>query len=213
VISYPCRAVLFDCDGVLVDSDASVISAWSRWAVDRGLDPHEVTSIVHGRRSADTVELLIEPEHRRAALAQIDRYEVENARSVRAIPGARALVDAIPRERWAVVTSGTTALARARLSAAGLPIPAVLVSADDVEHGKPHPAGYLSAAHRLGVPVGSSVVLEDALAGIRAARAAGVAAVVGDRGLDTDSDLVVADVVVADLAQVRWTGNALQLDL
>jgi mannitol-1-/sugar-/sorbitol-6-phosphatase len=206
VTDFPCTAVLFDCDGVLVDSDACVISAWSRWAVDQGFEPDEVVAVVHGRRSADTVRLLVAPEGVPAALARIDRYELEDARSVTAIPGALILTAAIPAQQWAVVTSGTTRLARARLTAAGLPRPDVLVTADDVKHGKPAPDGYLSAARQRGVAVGETVVLEDAVAGIQAARAAGVRAVigVGGRGLAE-----VADVVVPDLRAIAWTPDGL----
>ena len=202
---FACEAVLFDCDGVLVDSDASVLSAWSRWARDHALDPDEVTAMVHGRRSADTVALLVAEAERAAALARIDRYEVEDAAGVAAIAGALDLLRSVPR--WAVVTSGTRALATARLAAAGLPLPSVLVTADDVQRGKPHPEGYLAAARGLGVDPARTVVLEDAQAGIDAARAARVAAVVavGARGELT------GDARVPDLTALRWTGSGLRI--
>lgn len=198
-----CEAVLFDCDGVLVDSDASVFCAWTRWAVELGLDPDDVTAQVHGRRSADTIAALLPQEQRPDATARIDRYEVEDAGAVRAIPGAGDLVRAVPA--WAVVTSGRRELALARLEAAGLPVPSVLVTADDVTRGKPDPEGYLAAAAGLGVHPARTVVLEDAAAGIRAARAAGVSAVlaVGDR------DDLVGDARVPDLTRVRWTKGGL----
>ena len=208
MIAFACAAVLFDCDGVLVDSDASVVSAWSRWAVDRDLDPQHVVPTVHGRRSADTVSLLVDAPQRRAALEQIDRYEIEDARRVRAIAGAVALTARMHRDTWAVVTSGTSALAHARLRAAGIAAPAVVVTADDVEHGKPHPEGYLTAAQRLGVPIARAVVLEDALAGIRAARAAGAKAVIGIGGRDLAGE---ADVVVPDLERLGWSEGTLHV--
>jgi mannitol-1-/sugar-/sorbitol-6-phosphatase len=197
-----CSAILFDCDGVLVDSDASVYSAWGRWAVAQSLDPDEVRLVVHGRRSEDTVAELLPPERRAEAEALIDRFEIEDAASVRAIPGAAELLAAVPR--WAVVTSGTYDLATARLRAAGLPIPPVLVTADDVQRGKPDPEGYAAAARRLGVDPAETVVLEDAAAGIAAARAAGVGAVVGvgRPGLDADAQ-------VADLTELRWAAEGL----
>lgn len=199
----PCRAVLFDCDGVLVDSDASVLASWSRWARELGLESAAVLPVVHGRRSADTVAELIAAPHRAAAAALIDRIEVDDAASVTAIAGAAALTDAVPR--WAVVTSGHRELALARLRAAGISVPEVLVTADDVERGKPDPEGYLTAARELGVAPGETIVLEDAAAGIAAARAAGVSAVVavGDR-----EDLR-GDVHVRDLTGVRWAGTGL----
>ena len=134
---------------------------------------------MHGRRSADTVAAFLPADTRDTALALIDAYEIEDAAAVGALPGARELLAAIPAPRWAVVTSGTRALARARLRAAGLPTPAVLVSADDVTRGKPDPEGYLRAAAILGVPIGDAVVVEDSPGGIRAARRAGARAVVG----------------------------------
>jgi sugar-phosphatase len=205
-LTLPARALLFDCDGVLVDSDASVIASWSRWARAYGLDPDEVAAAVHGRRSADTVRLLIPPTLRAEALAAIDAFELEDAAQVTAIPGAATLLTSLPQGTWAVVTSGTRALATARLKAAGLPVPSVLITADDVTDGKPHPEGYLSGAKALGTPIEHTVVLEDSTSGIEAARRAGVGAVVGvsERALVTD-----ADVVVADLRSLCWSGEAL----
>jgi sugar-phosphatase len=114
------RGLLFDCDGVLVDSDASVVSAWTRWTEQYDLDPTAVTAMVHGRRSADTVAALLPAHHVPTALALIDRYEIEDAAGVTALPGAAAMLTSLPPGTWAVVTSGVTALATARLTAAGL---------------------------------------------------------------------------------------------
>ena len=201
-----CAGVLFDCDGVLVDSDASVYRAWTRWARDLGLDPDTVASIVHGRRSADTVAELFVEDERPAASALIDRYEVEDAAAVTAIRGAEELLASIPAPRWAVVTSGNLKLATARIRAAGLPVPAVLVTADDVARGKPDPEGYLTAAARLGFGPSGTIVLEDAASGVAAARAAGVAAVVG---VGTRDELPYVDLHVGDLTELCWTGHGL----
>lgn len=203
----PCRGLLFDADGVLVDSDASVETSWTRWARTWGFDPEAVLAMVHGRRSADTVALLVDPADRARALADIDRIEVEDAAAVTALPGAASLLGSLPAGAWAVVTSGTRALATARLAAAGLPAPEVLVTADDVPLGKPDPAGYLLAATRLGVPVAGCVVLEDSPAGVAAGLAAGAAVVgVGERSLESP-----ARVVVRNLTGLTWDGAALQL--
>ncbi|CAL8973627.1 Hexitol phosphatase A [Cellulomonas sp. T2.31MG-18] len=204
-----CTAVLFDCDGVLVDSDPVVVRSWTRWAQRLGLEPDVVLATVHGRRAADTVAEFVEPAGREAALALIDALELEDADDVTVIPGAAALLASIPADRWATVTSGSPVLARARLVAAGLPVPQVLVTSADVTHGKPHPEGYLAAAALLGVPADECVVLEDSPAGIRAARAARVRHVVrvGDREL---GDLR-ADAEVADLRSLRWTGDGLEV--
>lgn len=207
-VLIPAQGVLFDCDGVLVESDASVAAAWSRWAVQYGFDPAIVGDIVHGRRASDTVTLLIDPDQHdpAAALNDINAYEVESAATVTDIPGAIALTTAIEHGRWAVVTSGNRVLATARLAAAGIPSAAVVITADDVADGKPHPEGYRAAARLIGLPPEQTVVLEDAMTGVLAARAAGVSAVigVGSRALDTD-----ADVVVDDLTSVSWTDRGL----
>lgn len=203
-----CHAVLFDCDGVLVDSGPSVTSAWDRWARALELDPDAVNMVAHGRRSEETVALLVPEPRRTAELARIDRYELEDAGGIRALDGAGALVSSIPGQGWAVVTSGRGELARARLRAAGLPCPDVIVTADDVQRGKPDPEGYRLAAERLGVVAERTVVLEDAAVGIAAARAAGAGAVVG---VGRRAEGAGADVVVPDLRWVRWTGDGLEI--
>ncbi|MFD6339630.1 HAD-IA family hydrolase [Streptomyces sp. NPDC060131] len=208
VFSIPCEGLLFDNDGVLVDSDHGVDQAWSQWARDRGLPAGQVTAIVHGRRSADTVALLVtDPEERPAALAAIDRLEVEAAATTIALPGALEFLESLPRGRWAVVTSGVTALARARLMAAGLPTPPVLITADDVSHGKPAPDGYRTAAENLGFAPARTVVFEDSTAGAKAGAAAGATVIgVGPRGLATD-----ASIVVRDLRGLEWHDGVLDL--
>ena len=203
--TFVCRpqALLFDCDGVLVDSDASVLSAWTRWAESYGLDPLAVFAMVHGRRAAETVAALIAEPQQATALAAINRFEIEDAETVTAIPGADQLLNDLPDGRWAVVTSATRALANARLSAAGLPKPTVLITADDVKAGKPDPSGYLLAAKRLGAQPSGCVVLEDAVAGIAAGRAAGVGWVVGVGPRATEAHI---DAHVPDLRSLAWNG-------
>ncbi|MEV4997500.1 HAD-IA family hydrolase [Streptomyces niveus] len=208
VLDIPCEGLLFDNDGVLVDSDHGVDQAWSQWARDCGLLPEQVTAMVHGRRSADTVALLVtDPKERPAALAAIDRLEVEAAAATTALPGALRFLESLPRDRWAVVTSGVTVLAQARLAAAGLPAPPVLITADDVSHGKPAPAGYRTAAEKLGFAPARTVVFEDSTAGAKAGAAAGATVIgVGRRGLATD-----ATVVVRDLRGLTWHDGVLTL--
>ncbi|MGW7202876.1 HAD-IA family hydrolase [Streptomyces sp. NPDC054837] len=208
VLDIPCQGLLFDNDGVLVDSDHGVDQAWSQWARDRDLPPEQVTAMVHGRRSADTVALLVtDPKKRPAALAEIDRLEVVAAATTTALPGAFDLLASLPRERWAVVTSGVTALARARLTAAGLPTPPVLITADDVSLGKPAPDGYRTAAKKLGFAPTRTVVFEDSIAGAKAGAAAGATVIgVGQRALATD-----ATVVIRDLRGLTWHDGVLSL--
>ncbi len=203
----PCRGLLFDSDGVLVDSDSSVLFSWSRWARRHRLDPELVLGLVHGRRSADTVALLVAQGERAGALAMIDRFEVEDAATVTPCAGAGELLATLPHAAWAVVTSAVRPLAVARLSAAGLPRPSVLVTADDVADGKPAPEGYLRAAALLGVPVEECLVLEDSDAGVAAGRAAGARVLgVSGRALGTDADLVVND-----LSGLHFDGTAVHV--
>ena len=206
-LHLPARGLLFDNDGVLVDSDASVATSWSRWAEVYGLDPAEVTGMVHGRRAADTVALLVPADRRPQAAALIDRFELEDVAGVTAVPGAVDLVTGLPAGMWAVVTSGTRTLAGARLAAAGLPQPAVFVTAEDVDAGKPDPQGYAAAAAALGLDPAQALVLEDSVSGVQVGLAAGCAVVgIGERALRTR-----APVVVRDLVGARWTGDGLAL--
>lgn len=208
-VTIAADGVLFDNDGVLVDSVESVTTAWSRWAGVYGFDAEIVSDMIHGRRAADIVAQLIGDTRQETALNEIKTLEVEDAPSVTSIPGAIELISEIAQGRWAVVTSGDRTLATARLAAAGVAAPAVVVTADDVTHGKPHPEGYRSAAAQLGIRPDRLVVMEDADAGVRAARAAGVGVVigVGPRALESD-----ADVVVHDLTYVSWTGGGLRIE-
>jgi sugar-phosphatase len=203
---FHCEAVLFDCDGVLVDSELSTVAAWTRWAHDFDIEPERVMAVMQGRRSEDTIAEFLPEPMRVAAEQRIDEYEIGDAASVRAIPGALELVRAMPRGCWAVVTSGNVALATARLTAAGLSLPEVLVTADDVSRGKPDPEGYRAAAARLGFDPSLTIVCEDAPAGIAAGRAAGVAAVIG-----VGPDGLLADAVVRDLTELSWTGQGLRV--
>ena len=168
------HAVLSDLDGVLVDSGAAIERTWRTFAERHGLDAASVLAESHGRRSVDLIRLVAPDLDAAAEAAEIDREEIENVEGLRPLPGARELVSSVPADRFAVVTSGSRALAVARLRAAGLPVPKVLVTAEQVEAGKPDPAGYLRAAALLGVDPSECLVLEDAPAGVAAGLAAGM---------------------------------------
>jgi sugar-phosphatase len=168
-----CQAVLFDMDGVLVDSTHAVARVWRKWALERGFDPEKVVRAAHGRPSIDTVRDFLPNADSNAENLEVERQEVEDLEGVVAMPGAQALVTSIPAGQWTVVTSATRPLAEVRLRAAGIPIPESLITADDIQHGKPHPEPYQKAAARLGYPASECVVVEDAPAGIRAGKAAG----------------------------------------
>ena len=176
-------AVLFDMDGTLVDSTAAVTASWTGFATEHGLDPAEVLAAVHGVRASDSIARYLPAEQVAAATRKLLDRELELLDGVVEIPGAVALLRALPEAGIpvAIVTSAPRDLAVARLGAGGIPIPAVLVAAEDIEHGKPAPDCYLAAASRLGVDPTRCVVFEDADAGLRAGLAAGArVVVVGD---------------------------------
>ena len=168
------RGVLSDLDGVLVDSGPAIERTWRRFAGRHGLDVEHVLAESHGRRSVDLIRLVAPHLDAEAEAARVEREEIEGADGLQTLPGARELVGSVPADRFAIVTSGSRALAIARLRAAGLPLPQVLVTAEQVDEGKPDPAGYLRAAALLGVDPAHSVVLEDAPAGVEAGLAAGM---------------------------------------
>jgi sugar-phosphatase len=172
------RAVLSDLDGVLVDSRASVLRAWRDWARRRGIDRSVVEDDLHGRPSSEVIALAAPQLDAVAESAAIEERQVHDVDDVVALPGAHALFETFSNGDLAVVTSCTVPLARARLAAAGLPEPAVLITPERVERGKPAPDAYLLAAAELGAAPSDCVVLEDAPAGAAAGRAAG-ARVVG----------------------------------
>lgn len=193
------RAVLADLDGTLVDSTAPVERVWTAFARRHGLDPAHVLRTAHGRPSRETIAQLAPHADHPTESRALERAEVEDTDGVIALPGAVELLRGpLP---VAIVTSCSTALALARLEAAGLPVPGVLVSSDGLERGKPHPACYLLGARRVGEPPARCLVLEDAPAGIAAGRAAG-ARVVALRTTHADDDLRDAHVVVDDLRAV-----------
>jgi mannitol-1-/sugar-/sorbitol-6-phosphatase len=191
-------AILADLDGTLVDSVASSERAWSAFARRRGLDEEETHRFAMGRPTRETVALLVPAAERDSEQEQIDRDEVDDAGSVVAYPGAaELLVGPIP---IAIVTSGSTELATARLRGAGLEAPAVLITADAITHGKPDPEPFLLGARGLGVDPARCLVLEDAPPGIASGRAAGIP-VVAFRTTHPDAELEGATVVLDTLAE------------
>jgi len=173
MIQITCNAVLFDLDGVLIDSTPAVSRVWARWAREHGFEPEEVVRRAHGRPSITTIrELLPQGDHERENRI-VERAEIEDLEGIVALPGAVDLLRSIPGERWTIVTSGTRALAEVRLRTAGLRIPPRMVTASEITHGKPHPEPYLKGAAMLGFPAESCVVVEDAPAGIQSGKMAG----------------------------------------
>ncbi|AXE84629.1 HAD-IA family hydrolase [Streptomyces sp. Go-475] len=192
------QALLFDNDGTLVSSLASVDRCWTRWAAEYGITAEEFARVeLHGRPAAEIAADLLPAHVVPEAVARIEDLEVEDVPNggVHLLPGTRSFLDALPAERWAVVTSATRRLAEARLDAVGI-LPKTLVAADDITRGKPDPEPYLLAARTLGVDPARCVVFEDAPAGLAAGRAAGmttVALTTTHQAHELHADLVVED--------------------
>jgi sugar-phosphatase len=188
-------AFLFDMDGTLLSSIKAAERVWGHWARRHGLDVEAFLPTIHGKRTEETIRALALPgvdAVREAAF--ITRAEIEDVAGVEAIRGVADFLASLPRERWAIVTSAPRLLAEARIAAAGLPVPEVLVAAEDVERGKPAPDPFLLGARRLGVAPDACLVFEDTLAGLQSAAAAGMASIVltatHTHPLDTDAAAV-----------------------
>jgi sugar-phosphatase len=198
-------ALLFDNDGVLVDSHAAVNVAWGILAEEFGLKNFSISNH-YGTRAQDLILELVGEAKFEAANNRINELEQATADQTHALPGAVDLLHSLPAGIWTICTSANSNLGRARIKAAGLPLPEQFVSGDDVAHGKPAPDPYLLGAKRLGFDAGECIVFEDADAGVKAALAAGAAFVVGvsAQALATD-----ADIVVEDLAGISFDGKQL----
>lgn len=196
--SFNCSAVLFDLDGVLVDSTRSVERHWRIWAAEHNLDFHRLLAVAHGRRTSETIRLIAPQLDSESEVQRIEHREADDVEGVQVMPGARELVESIPQGRWGIVTSGTRHLATSRLKLAQIPIPAVLVTAESVKEGKPHPAPYLMGAQLLGLSPEDCVVIEDAPAGVDSARAAG-ATVIGLANTYPAENLKAANGIVSSL--------------
>ena len=201
--SIRCRGVLFDLDGVLVDSTPAVARVWAGWAREHGFDPDEVVRKAHGRPSIATIRELLPNGDHEAENREVERREIADIEGVIPLPGALELLRSLPADRWAIVTSCTRPLAGVRIAAAGLPTPEHLVTSSDVQCGKPDPEPYLKGAESLGLPAAECVVFEDAPAGIRAGKAAG-ARVVALRTTATDGELrgAGADAIFGDCSEL-----------
>ena len=202
--SIRCRGVLFDLDGVLVDSTPAVARVWAWWARKNGFkDPDEIVRLAHGRPSIESIRELLPHADCGAESREVERREIEDTDGVIPLPGTLELVQAMPPEKWAIVTSCTRRLAEVRIAAAGLPKPRYMVTSTDITNGKPHPEPYLKGAKILGAPSAECVVIEDAPAGIRAGKAAG-AHVVALRTTANDAELreAGAEWIVNDCADL-----------
>jgi len=198
-----CSALLFDLDGVLIDSTHAVMRVWRHWAKERGFDPEEVVHKAHGRPSLSTVRDFLPHADHELENREVERREMADVEGVVVWPGARELLAALPPDRWTIVTSCTRPLAEVRLRAAGLPIPQRLVTSNDVKNGKPDPEPYVKGASVLGFRPQDCVVVEDVPAGIRSGKASG-ARVIAFRTTLPDSELKKAspDWIVKNCAAI-----------
>jgi sugar-phosphatase len=209
------KGLLFDMDGVLVSSTGSVERCWKRWCMRYGVPNAESFEVPHGIRAVDIVRML-KPEWDEAQLAEglhgIEDMEMEDTGDLTVLPGAKSLLARLPQERWAIVSSATTRLLRGRLAAAGLPVPARLISGDMVVRGKPDPEPYRRGAELLGLTPEECVVVEDAPSGIGAGVAAGCR-VLGVMGTHDVSELGEATWIVETLKEIAMTvvGDGLEL--
>lgn len=181
-LPYPDRrfaGCLFDMDGTLLTSIAASERVWTAWAQRHGVDAIQLLTTMHGKRAEDTVRSLqlpgVDPV---AEAAAITLAEIDDVGGIEMIAGAGEFLAALPRERWAIVTSAPRSLALRRIAAASLPLPEVLITADDVSRGKPAPDGFLLGAQCLGLQASECLVFEDTLAGLDAGEAAGASVVV-----------------------------------
>jgi sugar-phosphatase len=207
--SIRCRGVLFDLDGVLVDSTPAVERVWAWWAREHGFEPDEVVKKAHGRPSIATIRELLPNADHAAENREVERREIVDVEGVVPLPGAMELLQALPLDRWAIVTSCTRALAAVRIGVAGLPKPKQMVTSTDVQHGKPDPEPYVKGAQILGVPAAACLVIEDAPAGVRAGKAAG-ARVLALRTTASDAELqqAGADWIVNDCSKLFLDSSA-----
>jgi sugar-phosphatase len=204
--TFVCSAILFDLDGVLVDSTRAVDREWREWAAKKGVDGDAIMAIAHGVRTVEVIRLVAPHLDAEAEAAAIENHEASDQRGVTVMPGSVDLVRSIPDGRWGVVTSGSRLLATNRLRHCGLPVPEALVTSDDVAHGKPDPEPYLKGAKLLGFSPADCVVIEDAPAGIQSARAAGTK-VVGITSTYGSAALEQANAVIRKLGQIQVTMN------
>jgi sugar-phosphatase len=206
------KGILFDMDGVLISSIGAAVRCWKRWAKRYGVPNAEEFEIPHGVRSIDLVKMLrpdIDPQE---GLRAIEDMEVEDVADLQVLPGVKALLESLPPERWAIVTSATRRLLLARLKAAGLPVPERIISAEMVERGKPDPEPYRRGAELLGFRPEACVVVEDAPSGVGAGKAAGCR-VLGVLGTHSAAELHEADWVVGSLEGLAVTANPDGLEL
>jgi len=214
MIQVQCAALLFDLDGVLINSTPAVGRVWRRWAIEHGFNPEEVVAKAHGRPSLTTVrEYLPSADHEKEN-REVERREIEDLEGVVPLPGSLELLASLPADRWTIVTSCTRPLAEVRIKAAGLPLPKKMITSNDISHGKPDPEPYLKGASLLGFGPQECLVFEDVPAGVRSGKSA-AARVVAFTSTVQEPALrdAGADWILKTCSDVRVCGYGEQLGL
>jgi mannitol-1-/sugar-/sorbitol-6-phosphatase len=207
-------ALLFDLDGVLINSTPAVARVWCRWAIEHGFKPDEVVARAHGRPSLTTVREYLPNADHETENREIERREIEDLEGVVPLPGALDLLSRLPEDRWTIVTSCTRPLAEVRIKAAGLPLPKTMITSNDITHGKPDPEPFLKGASVLGFSATECIVVEDVPAGVRAGKSAG-ARVIAFTTTVEESALKEAGAtwILENCADIRITNHGKELTL
>jgi len=212
------KAMLFDLDGVLIDSTPAVARVWTQWAIEHGFEPETTVREAHGRPSIETIRELLPDADHEAENREMERREIEDTGGVVPLPGALELLSSLPPSRWAIVTSCTRPLAEVRIRTAGLPVPPTMITSSDITRGKPDPEPYLKGARALGFDPADCIVVEDVPAGIRSGKSAG-SRVVALRTTLPDNELIAsgADWLLANcgdiVAEENPSSSALRITL
>lgn len=207
-IEVSCSGILFDMDGVLLDSTHAVARVWHQWAIEHGFDPNEVVRAAHGRPSISTIRDYLPGSDYQAENREVERRELADLEGVVPWPSAIELLRSLPSGRWAIVTSCTRPLAEVRLRAGGLPRPQVFITSDDIEHGKPAPDAYLKGAELLGHNPSEMIVVEDVPAGVRSGKAAGCGVIALHTTMpEADLRAAGADWIVKDCSAIIVCGQ------
>lgn len=206
------QGLLFDMDGILVSSLDSVERSWVKWGNMRGVDGAKALKTAHGKRAIETIRLLRPDLNDLEELAIIEQIEIDDTEGLSVLPGIPELLQSLPAGSWTVCTSATKRLARLRMEHVGLVPPTQFITADMVEHGKPHPEPYLRGAALLGFAPEHCLVFEDAPAGCMAGKAAGCT-VIATLFSHTAEQLAMADYRLKSLEDVRVTGAAGKLEV
>jgi mannitol-1-/sugar-/sorbitol-6-phosphatase len=207
MVELQVSGILFDMDGVLVSSLGSVERSWAKWGEMRSVDGAKAIQTAHGKRAIETIRLLRPDLNDAEELALVEQIEIEDTEGIQILPGVQSLLASLPAGSWTICTSATKRLARVRMEHAGVPVPADFISADMVEHGKPHPEPYMRGAALLGFSPDRCLVIEDAPAGCEAGKAAGCA-VLASLFSHSEGQLACADYRVPSLEGVTVSGEA-----